>query len=63
MPIVNGKKIEVVLNPYSLIGRKIPSQIMEIFLSNIAVKLHENVEEMKNGRMDEIMPNKKFRKI
>ena len=56
MPIVNGKKIEVVLNPYSLIGRKIPSQIMEIFLSNIAVKLHENVEEMKNGRMNEIMP-------
>ena len=47
MPIVNGKRIEVVLNPYSLISRKIPSQIMEIFLSNIAVKLHDNVESMK----------------
>lgn len=56
MPIVNGKKIEVILNPYALISRKIPSQIMEIFLSNIAVKLHDNVEEMKNGHMDEIMP-------
>lgn len=56
MPIVNGKKIEVILNPYALINRKIPSQIMEIFLSNIAIKLHENVESMKNGHMDEIMP-------
>lgn len=56
MPIVNGKKIEVILNPYALISRKIPSQIMEIFLSNIAIKLHSNVEEMKKGRMDEIMP-------
>lgn len=57
MPIVNGKRIEVVLNPYSLISRKIPSQIMEIFLSNIAIKLHDNVDEMiKTGKLDEIMP-------
>lgn len=56
MPIVNGKKIEVVMNPYSLIGRKVPSMIMEVLLSNIAVKLHDNVEEMKNGRQSEIMP-------
>ena len=57
MPIVNGKRIEVVLNPYSLISRKIPSQIMEIFLSNIAIKLHDNVDEMiKNNKLDEIMP-------
>lgn len=56
MPIVNGKKIEVVLNPYALISRKIPSQIMEIFLSNIAIKLHDNVESMKNGKINDIMP-------
>ena len=49
MPIVNGKKIEVVMNPYSLIGRKVPSMIMEVLLSNISVKLHDNVESMKNG--------------
>lgn len=29
---------------------------MEIFLSNIAVKLHDNVESMKKGRQKEIMP-------
>ena len=36
MPIVNGKRIEVVLNPYSTINRKIPSVISEIALGNIA---------------------------
>lgn len=56
MPIVNGKKIEVVMNPYSLIGRKVPSMIMEVLLSNISVKLHDNVESMKNGNQSEIMP-------
>lgn len=56
MPIANGKKVEVILNPYSLISRKIPGEIMEMFLANIAIKLHENVESMKNGHMKDIMP-------
>lgn len=56
MPIVNGKRIEMVLNPYALVSRKIPGQIMEIFMSNIALKLHSDVESMRNGRMYEIMP-------
>ena len=58
MPIVNGKRIEVVLNPYSTINRKIPSVIMETAMGNIAVKLQENVKELRKtvkGRK-EIMP-------
>lgn len=58
MPIVNGRKIEVVLNPYSTINRKIPSVIMETAMGNIAIKLHDNVQEMRKtvrGRK-QIMP-------
>lgn len=47
MPIVNGKRIEVVLNPYSTINRKIPSVISEIALGNIATTIHTNVEALK----------------
>lgn len=50
MPIVNGRRIEVVLNPYSTIGRKIPSVIMEVALSNIAIKLYDLVEDLKRTK-------------
>lgn len=58
MPIVNGKTVEMIMNPYSTINRKIPSVIAEIALGNIAMKLHDMVEDYKRtatGRK-KIMP-------
>lgn len=58
MPIVNGKRVEVVLNPYSTVNRKIPSVIMEVALGNCAIKIHDNVDILKKtaaGRK-KIMP-------
>lgn len=52
------KRIEVVMNPYSTINRKIPSVIMEQGLGNIAYALRNKVESMrktKTGR-DKILP-------
>jgi DNA-directed RNA polymerase beta subunit len=70
MPRVNGEPCGVILNPYSIIGRKIPSVVMETGLSNVAVRLYEIVTEMINtGRKDEILPllnkyyDKKFQKM
>jgi DNA-directed RNA polymerase beta subunit len=58
MPIVDGKTCEVIMNPYSTINRKIPSVIMECFLGNVAVKIHDLVDQYKKtqtGRK-KIMP-------
>lgn len=58
MPIVNGKHVELIMNPYSTINRKIPSVISEVALGNCAVKAHDLVDEYKKtatGRK-KIMP-------
>ena len=52
MPIVVGpdgvqRRVEVILNPYSTINRKIPSVIMECALGNIAMRLHTMIDEYK----------------
>jgi hypothetical protein len=52
MPIiVDGqgvqKRAEVILNPYSTIGRKIPSVIMEVGCANVIMKIHDLVEKYK----------------
>lgn len=48
MPILdNGSRVEVILNPYSTINRKIPSVIMEVGLGNIAMKIHSMVDVYK----------------
>ena len=49
MPIVQNRRIEVILNPYSTINRKIPSVISEIALGNIATTIHANVEALKKN--------------
>lgn len=41
------KRVEAVMNPYSTIGRKIPSVIMEVALTNIITKIHDNVDAWK----------------
>ena len=65
MPIMvengTGKKrvVEVVMNPYSTINRKIPSVNMEQLLSTCCVRIHDIVEERKNGsktERDTILP-------
>ncbi len=53
MPILvdaNGvqKRVELIMNPYSTINRKIPSVIMEIGCANCIVKLHDMVEKYKS---------------
>lgn len=70
MPRVNGEPVGIILNPYSIIGRKIPSVIMEVGLSNCANRIFEIVTDMINtGRKDEILPllnkyyDKKFQKM
>lgn len=56
MPIVidkatgEKKRVEVVMNPYSTINRKIPSVIMEFSLGIIAHKLHDMVDELKKTK-------------
>lgn len=63
MPILvdkdgNKKRVEIVMNPYSTINRKIPSVIYEAALSNCCIKIHDNVEKWKTtaaGRK-KIMP-------
>ena len=55
MPIMvdeKGKRnvVEVVMNPYSTINRKIPSVIMENSMGLIAHKLHDLVEEYKTTK-------------
>lgn len=56
--LADGSRVEVVLNPYSTINRKIPSVIMEVGLGNIAKKLHSMVEELKltSSGKKKIMP-------
>lgn len=51
------KQIDVVMNPYSTINRKIPSVNMEQLLSSCAVKIHDLVEERKDNpkQKDSIM--------
>ena len=64
MPLMVNKKtgekkvIEVVMNPYSTIKRKIPSVNMEYLLGNIAYRIHDIVEERKNDKKkkETIMP-------
>jgi hypothetical protein len=64
MPLVvdknTGEKkvVEVVMNPYSTIHRKIPSVNMEYLLGNIAYRIHDIVEERKNDKKkkETIMP-------
>ena len=58
MPVIDGKKVELIMNPYSTINRKIPSVIAEVALGNCAVKVHDLVDEYKKtatGRK-KIMP-------
>ena len=57
MPIMvesNGKQrvVDVVMNPYSTINRKIPSVNLEQLLSTCAVRIHDLVEEWKNSKAD-----------
>jgi DNA-directed RNA polymerase beta subunit len=51
------RQIDVVMNPYSTINRKIPSVNMEQLLSSCAVKIHDLVEERKDNpkQKDSIM--------
>ena len=64
MPLVvdknTGEKkvVEVVMNPYSTINRKIPSVNMEYLLGNIAYRIHDIVEERKDDKKkkETIMP-------
>lgn len=63
MPVIvdekgNKKIVEVVMNPYSTINRKIASVNMESLLGKIAHKLHDNVEDMKNDpkKREKILP-------
>lgn len=62
MPIVvDGDKkrvVEVIMNPYSTINRKIPSVNMEYLLGNIIYKIHDKVDEMKDDpkQRDQILP-------
>ena len=59
MPIMvengTGKKkvVEVVMNPYSTINRKIPSVNMEQLLSSCAVRIHDLVEEWKTSKTNQ----------
>ena len=63
MPILvdsegNQKRVEIVMNPYSTINRKIPSVIYEAAMANCCIKIHDNVEKWKStaaGRK-KIMP-------
>jgi len=53
MPIgVNGEKIELILNPYSIISRKNTSQLIEVYLNKLALKLHQMIGGLKldNGK-------------
>lgn len=55
MPIMvdkDGKqrRVEVVMNPYSTINRKIPSVLMETLLGLIAHKLHDLVDDYKKTK-------------
>lgn len=52
------KRVEVVMNPYSTINRKIPSVIMEQGLGLIAHNLHDRVDMMKDkpGQKEKILP-------
>lgn len=56
MPIVvdkttgEKKRVEVVMNPYSTVNRKIPSVIMEFSLGIIAHKLHDMVDQLKKTK-------------
>lgn len=55
MPLVvdkfgNKKRVEVVMNPYSTINRKIPGVLMEFSLGNIAYRLHDIVDEYKKTK-------------
>lgn len=58
MPIIvdknTGKKtvVEVVMNPYSTIKRKIPSVNMEYLLGNIAHRIHDIVEEKRKSKKE-----------
>jgi len=63
MPIMvdgKGKKktVEVVMNPYSTINRKISSVNMEFLLGNVAHKIHDLVDEYKasESKKSKIMP-------
>lgn len=64
MPVMvesgTGKKkvVEVVMNPYSTINRKIPSVNMEQLLSTCAVRIHDLVDEWKSSKTNQkkIMP-------
>ncbi len=59
MPVMveegTGKKrvVEVVMNPYSTINRKIPSVNMEQLLSTCCVRIHDIVEERKNSKTEQ----------
>lgn len=56
MPIVidnatgERKRVEVVMNPYSTVNRKIPSVIMEFSLGIIAHRLHDMVDQLKKTK-------------
>ena len=63
MPLMvgpDGKKtqVDVVMNPYSTVNRKIPSVLLESSLSNIAHRIHDLVDQYKETKTGQakIMP-------
>lgn len=63
MPILkdekgNEKRVELIMNPYSTINRKIPSVIMEIGCANCVMKIHDLVDQYKTTATNrkKIMP-------
>ena len=63
MPIMvgpDGKKtmVDIVMNPYSTVNRKIPSVLLESSLSNIAYRIHDLVDKYKETKTGKtkIMP-------
>ena len=54
----NKKVVDIVMNPYSTINRKIPSVNMESLLGSIAHRIHDIVDERKNDKkkQETIMP-------
>lgn len=57
---IDGKKtqVDVVMNPYSTVNRKIPSVLLESSLSNIAHRIHDLVDKYKETKTGQakIMP-------
>lgn len=52
----NKKTVDVVMNPYATINRKIPSVTMETLLTRVAHRIYEIVEEKKKSDPESIIP-------